>query len=200
MEQQFGHLREANYKRVPGIVRPAAALMGVSYSALQEYIRLQTSPYSGTDGKLKTNAAKIAAALSLDPSEAFPPELYAGIFTSRTKDIAPTQILSLGTREARMIPGDSDKDPLSLLEAKEERQQFRELLHQLSPREEKVLSMYFGLNGEDECGLEEIGMELAVTKERVRQIKEQALAKLAHSLRLKPLQEMAERRARAVAT
>ena len=52
---------------------------------------------------------------------------------------------------------------------------------QLRDREAKVLRLYFGLDGNEEMTLEEIGHELGVTRERVRQIKERALGKLRRS-------------------
>jgi RNA polymerase primary sigma factor len=51
----------------------------------------------------------------------------------------------------------------------------------LRDREAKVLRLYFGLDGNEEMTLEEIGHELGVTRERVRQIKERALGKLRRS-------------------
>lgn len=49
------------------------------------------------------------------------------------------------------------------------------LLKKLPPRGEKIIIRYYGLDGKDEMNLEEIGNELGITKERVRQIKEQCL-------------------------
>lgn len=61
-------------------------------------------------------------------------------------------------------------------------------LHTLSERERIILSLYFGLNGEDPLTLEEIGKELSLTRERIRQIKEKAIQRLRHSSRAKYLQ------------
>jgi RNA polymerase primary sigma factor len=58
----------------------------------------------------------------------------------------------------------------------------------LSERERQILSMYFGLNQEEPLTLEEIGKELGLTRERIRQIKEKAIVRLRHSSRAKFLQ------------
>ncbi len=61
-------------------------------------------------------------------------------------------------------------------------------LNTLSEREKLILSLYFGLNGgEQPMTLEEIGKKLALTRERIRQIKEKAIMRLRHSSRSKYL-------------
>ncbi len=54
----------------------------------------------------------------------------------------------------------------------------KELMACLTPREADVISMYYGLNGETPLNLEDIGTEIGLTKERVRQISETALKKM----------------------
>ncbi|SRR5579884_894982 len=66
------------------------------------------------------------------------------------------------------------------------RDEIEDELSQLSGREQAVLRLRFGLGGGKPCSLHEIGEELGVSRERVRQIEGEALAKLRHpSLRLK---------------
>jgi len=60
-------------------------------------------------------------------------------------------------------------------------------LSMLSDREKLILSLYFGLNGEEPLTLEEIGKKLHLTRERIRQIKEKAIVRLRHSSRAKYL-------------
>ncbi|MBV9183098.1 MAG: RNA polymerase sigma factor RpoD [Acidobacteria bacterium] len=62
-----------------------------------------------------------------------------------------------------------------------------QVLRTLSPREEKVLRMRFGMEDGSEHTLEEVGRCFAVTRERIRQIEAKALRKLRHSSRSKEL-------------
>lgn len=58
------------------------------------------------------------------------------------------------------------------------KEKVREVLSSLSDRERKILEMRFGLNGTKSHTLEEVGLEFAVTRERIRQIEAKALMKL----------------------
>jgi RNA polymerase primary sigma factor len=63
-----------------------------------------------------------------------------------------------------------------------------EVLGTLKEREAKILRLYFGLDGQEAMTLEEIGGLLGITRERVRQIKEKALARLRHVSRARSLE------------
>jgi RNA polymerase primary sigma factor len=63
------------------------------------------------------------------------------------------------------------------------REQTAEVLKTLSPREEKIVKMRFGLQDGGEHTLEEVGQHFAVTRERIRQIEAKALRKLRHPSR-----------------
>jgi len=67
------------------------------------------------------------------------------------------------------------------------RQSLRNVLATLTPREEKVLRMRFGIDAEEDLTLEEVGKTFSVTRERIRQIEAKALKKLKHPNRTKPL-------------
>ncbi len=62
-----------------------------------------------------------------------------------------------------------------------------EVLHSLSPREEAVISMRFGIDDANEHTLEEVGKRFSVTRERIRQIEAKALRKLRHPSRSRTL-------------
>ena len=69
------------------------------------------------------------------------------------------------------------------------REQLEDVLSTLSPREEQVLRMRFGLADGKAHTLEEVGKEFDVTRERIRQIESKALRKLRHPSRSKKLRD-----------
>jgi RNA polymerase primary sigma factor len=72
-------------------------------------------------------------------------------------------------------------------------EQTRRVLATLTPREEKVLRMRFGIGERSDHTLEEVGKNFDVTRERIRQIEAKALRKLRHPSRLKKLKGFVEK-------
>ncbi|OGP61718.1 MAG: RNA polymerase sigma factor RpoD [Deltaproteobacteria bacterium RBG_13_49_15] len=71
-------------------------------------------------------------------------------------------------------------------------EQTRKVLATLTPREEKVLRMRFGIGEKADHTLEEVGQDFAVTRERIRQIEAKALRKLRHPTRSRKLKGFIE--------
>jgi RNA polymerase primary sigma factor len=71
-------------------------------------------------------------------------------------------------------------------------EQTRKVLATLTPREEKVLRMRFGIGERSDHTLEEVGQDFEVTRERIRQIEAKALRKLRHPSRSKKLKSFVE--------
>ncbi len=71
-------------------------------------------------------------------------------------------------------------------------EQTRKILTTLTPREEKVLRMRFGIGEKSDHTLEEVGRDFNVTRERIRQIEAKALRKLRHPSRSKKLRSFLE--------
>lgn len=82
------------------------------------------------------------------------------------------------TEIADFIPGETMDDIDQKINLNSLKEEINSVFEDLSAREIHILNMHFGLNGFHEMSLKEIGEELGLTNERVRQIKEFALKKL----------------------
>lgn len=81
-------------------------------------------------------------------------------------------------------PAPSESASISLL-----REQLRNILRTLTPREEQVIKLRFGLEDGRPRTLEEVGRQFKITRERIRQIEAKALRKLRHPSRSKALRD-----------
>ncbi len=86
------------------------------------------------------------------------------------------------------IESENDFSPADTVASTDLKERVREVLKSLTPREEKVLKMRFGIDVASEHTLEEVGKDFSVTRERIRQIEVKALRKLRHPSRSKKLQ------------
>jgi len=80
--------------------------------------------------------------------------------------------------------------PYSDAEKTETSEQIQQVLKTLTPKEEMVIRMRFGIGADRDHTLEEVGRHLSITRERVRQIEAKALRKLKHPSRLKALKRL----------
>ena len=86
-----------------------------------------------------------------------------------------------------VIEDDTQPTPDSNLMHDSLRQEIRDALNTLKERERDVIKMYFGIDREYALTLNEIGEEFNLTRERIRQIKENAIRRLSHKSRSKKL-------------
>ena len=87
------------------------------------------------------------------------------------------------------IEDDSNPAPADVAAQRLLSEQLNEVLHTLTPREEQVLKLRFGLIDGRARTLEEVGKEFHITRERIRQIEAKALRKLRHPSRSKRLRD-----------
>ncbi len=87
------------------------------------------------------------------------------------------------------IPDDDAPAPAEAASFALMKEQLLDVLDTLTPREEKVLRLRFGLDDGHQRTLEEVGREFNVTRERIRQIEAKALRKLRHPSRSKKLRD-----------
>jgi RNA polymerase primary sigma factor len=96
------------------------------------------------------------------------------------------------------IEDENEYTPMDAVVNDDLKEKVREVLKTLTPREEKVLKMRFGIDVASEHTLEEVGKDFSVTRERIRQIEVKALRKLRHPSRSRKLQTFLEKEAEAL--
>ena len=87
-----------------------------------------------------------------------------------------------------VIEDEQEKDPDNKVMDTSMKEEIASALSTLTERERSVIEMYFGINRDRSFTLNEIGEQFSLTRERVRQIKEKAIRRLAHKTRSEPLE------------
>ncbi|MDR3215824.1 MAG: RNA polymerase sigma factor RpoD [Clostridiaceae bacterium] len=88
------------------------------------------------------------------------------------------------------IEDNNAQAPSDVAESNMLKEQLIQVLNTLTPREEKVLRLRYGIDDSHPKTLEEVGREFNVTRERIRQIEAKALRKLRHPNRIKRLKDL----------
>lgn len=86
-----------------------------------------------------------------------------------------------------VIQDEEEKNPDNKVMDTSMKEEIASALSTLTDRERSVIEMYFGINRDRSFTLNEIGEQFSLTRERVRQIKEKAIRRLAHKTRSEPL-------------
>lgn len=162
--------------------------------ALAEQSRVVRLPLNrvGTLNKLNRTFAMLEQKFQRDPST----QELADVMEVAPDEI--TETVEMGSRQISInapflqgeenglldvLENESEDTPDSRLIASSLRQDLQRSLSTLTQRESDIISLHFGLNGESAMTLEEIGLKLSLTRERVRQIKEKGIQRLRHTSR-----------------
>ncbi len=107
-----------------------------------------------------------------------------------TTSLDATVDLGETTRLAELIKDDKSEQPFESAFNIALRETIENVLNQLTDREMKIIQLRYGLMGEGPCTLQETGSLLGITRERVRQIQEKAIAKLRNLTEIEDLHDI----------
>ena len=174
--------------------RLLAAMEGMGYKSVAEFSRNQglngvkvreifngKIPPLDREGNPKELTKEILEILNLTIEKAFTEKQLKGFkkhtFEVKIEEEKLLQIISPAKNQEIKVIEQEVKSKLS------------EILSTLTPREEKILRMRFGIGMNTDHTLEEVGRKFFVTRDRIRQIEARALRKLKHPSRSKQLME-----------
>lgn len=161
-----------------------AAAVGMSFSAYHGLETLRCSPRT-TAGEWKPVAILLATFHCVEPEELFPGAVLAvdTPVAVRRLDAADLKPL-LSEHHQRLLAG-----PDAAHDRAELRDQIESLLATLTPRQREVLQLRCGLDGGEQRTLAEVGRDLDLTQERIRQIEAKALRRLRYPSLAKRLRD-----------
>ncbi len=158
---------QARTIRVPAHVRDAMnRLFSVQRAMVQDLGREPTDAELAEELGIDVERVREIQALSQEP-------------VSLEAPLRQEEDASLGD----FIPDDDAVMPVDAVSGTMLREQLETVLHELTEREQEVIRLRFGMDGERPSTLEEVGQAFGVTRERVRQIELKTLAKLRHPSR-----------------
>lgn len=191
----YHSIQEASYKDKDyhasygqGRVSAFCRFYGVSYHLVSQLLSLRLSPVlKQPRNTYRPVCVTLSSILDIDCATLFPRALYAQSWpTNFSTNIPLATFVGLGAAKHLTLPPSSFEAVAN--------QELRELMTAavatLTPRETLVITRRFGLDGEGERTLEEIGHDQGCGRERIRQIEAKAMRKLRHpsrSRRLRPL-------------
>jgi transcriptional regulator with XRE-family HTH domain len=164
-----------------------AKRIGINYSTYIGFEGLKRSPVGYLAGRLNSagpswtpSALKIAAYYGCSPEELFPGAVLAVTKPEVAVEMSANEALAIAAHCAeRSVP----MLPDAVLEAGEDMEEVDQALLSLTNRELLVLGKRYGLDGQPEERLSEVGKRIRLSRERTRQIECRALRKLRGAMR-----------------
>lgn len=144
------------------------------YPIVSGLLTLRVSPFR-KDGKYCKLCCRIAEYFKMLVEDLFPKNIYT---LPHRKANYELDVPTLPLHKAYILPAPEEESPEAIYRRKEDMRKILYLLAHLTPREQEILELRFGLAGEVEHSLKEIGKRFKVSHERIRQIELYALRKL----------------------
>jgi len=170
-------MRAAGYDSVQSLSRAT----GIYAIALYDYLNLKTPAMQG--GEFNHKVKKLAEFLNVNPFDLFPFQFLEDSLQKNTIE------RDYDEAEVKCLIGTEETNPEVLAISSERDAVLTEIIGTLTPREERVIRMRFGLGGGDTYTYEEAGKVFGITRERIRQIEAKAIRKMKHPKRNEKLRE-----------
>ncbi len=177
--EKNGYKTVGEFCRLNGIMRHV--------SRIGDLVNFKMSPLNA-DGEFWPFIYEITDLLMCSPEDLFSE-------AQMTMELASNKrTLLMREAEVKMLASTHNTTPMleEIVDQDKVKKLIMEKLEMLTPREQKVLKMRFGLDGCQESTLEEVGRQFDVTRDRIRQIEAKALRKLRHPSRTEDLKEYLE--------
>lgn len=161
--------------------------------SIRRYRRIENLHFAPTEDEM----AKIAIILEKQIDWLFPPVLLdsvkRGVFSKRERILREPEIIFLTDKEMQRLEEtkllESGEDFFRIAQQRDLHSQVESVLDTLTPREQRVIRLRFGLDDGVSQTLEQVGVEFKVTRDRIRQIEAKALRKLRHPTRSRKLKD-----------
>lgn len=146
---------------------------GLHYSVIAQLIAMKAAP-KGRRGEWLKSTIDLATALRMQPEDLFNArQMRGGNTTTITREVDETELSLESTSIADRLLASPDSAVTARVDVDR-------LMERLSPRQRRVVELSYGLNGQGEATLREVGDELGVGPERVRQILAVAVRRMKH--------------------
>ena len=179
------HNRSFDRGRVSAFCR----FYSLPHGQVNELLNLRIGPLLAIrpHGRYRPICITLSNILGIDCHVLFPHALYAQVWPRGVaRDVPLAEFVELGAARHLTLPESSSEAVVQ----REMRERLAGALETLTPREALVITQRFGLDGDGERTLEEIGAGSGCGRERIRQIEAKALRKLRHPSRTRHLRHL----------
>ena len=158
--------------------------IGINRMTIYRIISMKSAALDD-EGYYKPEAIQIAEFLKCTPQDIYPPAQMRGTITRNTAQITANanEVDSL-TSSLRMVAFSPERKMI----LDESKKALKAVLLTLTPREQRIVDLRYGLTNGEEKTLEEVGVLFGVSRERIRHIEKKALRKMRHPSKSRELQ------------